>query len=174
MTEVDVKIDSKAEAMRFVHKMVSWEMQYPRFVEREALKLVKTIMLPVIKKRMKDFGYSRKIIDTTIVSRVEVDTDGFLDVVIESDYMTAKGYNVGTGREKGTKDHFIAPRIKKALSWIQDAIRRFSKGHWVKGITASNIIEKTIEEYTPQVQNRLNEATDQSIMEKVRPESMSW
>lgn len=164
----EIELNSRAETMRFIHRLTSWEMQYPRFVEIQAVRLVKGIILPIIKDRQRDFGYSPKIIRTTIVGDVHVDTDGFIEITIESDLMTATGYNIGTGREKGTIRHFIAPRFKKALSFIWQGIRRFSKGHWVKGITASNIIEKTIEEYTPELQDALNELTDQSLIEKVR------
>jgi hypothetical protein len=164
----EIELNSRAETMRFIHRVNGWSMQYPRFVESTGIKLVKQIILPIIKKRMADFGYSRKIINTTVVGSVRLDTDGFMEISIESDYMTATGYNVGTGREKGTRRHFIAPKFKKALSWIQNGFRRFSKGHWVKGITASNIIEKTIEQYQPSIQQMLDELTDESIMEKVK------
>lgn len=46
--------------------------------------------------------------------------------------------------EFGTKDHSIFPKYKKALSWIQEGQRRFSKGHKVKGIKASPFVEPAI------------------------------
>jgi len=36
----------------------------------------------------------------------------------------------------GTKRHWIQPVKAKALSWVQGGVRRFSKGHYVSGITA--------------------------------------
>lgn len=160
--------------MQFVFRLTKWEMQYPRFVEDRAKKLVEEIMLPEIKKRMEDFRYSKKIIDETIVGNVVVTDEGFLEVDIDSNYTTDKGFNVGTAREKGTRDHFIAPVIAQALSFILQgatglisAFRAFSKGHWVKGITKSNVIQKTVEEITPKVQAILNEDTDQSLITEV-------
>lgn len=38
--------------------------------------------------------------------------------------------------EEGTKKHKIMPIKAKVLSWIQNGIRRFSLGHWVRGIRA--------------------------------------
>lgn len=170
----EVTLRSREDIFKFVFKLTQWGMQYPRFVDERGKQLVIELMLPEIKKRMKDFNYSSKIIDATIVTDVEVHQEGFMEIAIDSDYTADNNFNVGTAREKGTKDHFIAPVIAQALSFILQgatglisAFRVFSKGHWVKGITASNVIEKTIEELTPKVQEALNAETDQSLIEKV-------
>lgn len=47
-------------------------------------------------------------------------------------------------REHGTKRHWIAPRVKLALSWITQGVRLFSKGHYVSGIKSLHIIEDTV------------------------------
>lgn len=161
--------------MQLVFRMTQFEMQYPRWVQEHGKKLVEQIILPVIKKRMVEFNYSQKIINATTVKDVLVDTDGFMDINIESEYKTETGFDVAEAREKGTKDHWVAPVIKKALSFLLQgatglisAFRVFSKGHWVKGIRKSNVIEKTIEELTPQLQAKLNEETDTFFLEKVR------
>lgn len=160
--------------MKFVFKITQWEMQYPRFVEERGKQLVIELMLPEIKKRMKDFNYSQKIIDATKVTAVEVHIEGFMEITIDSDYRADSGFEVGTAREKGTRAHFIAPVVARALSFILQgatglisAFRVFSKGHWVKGITASNVITKTVEELTPKVQEALNFEMDESIKEKI-------
>jgi hypothetical protein len=41
----------------------------------------------------------------------------------------------------GTKDHFVAPKDKKALRWAGDGKFFFSKGHRVKGILSDNYLE---------------------------------
>ena len=164
-TEITVK--SREDLMKLVFRITQFEMQYPRFVQERGKKLVEEIILPVIKKRMADFNYSPKIINETTVGDIYVDTDGFMEINIDSTYKAESGFDVAEAREKGTIRHWIAPVIKKALSFIIESIRVFSKGHWVKGITKSNIIEKTVEEFTPRVQTRLNEETDQFLIDKV-------
>jgi len=161
--------------MQLVFRITQFEMQYPRWVQEHGKKLVEQIMLPVIKKRMAEFNYSQKIINATTVQDVYVDTDGFMEIDIESEFKTETGYDVAKGREEGTKRHWVAPVIKKALSFliqgatgIIGAFRVFSKGHWVKGIKKSNVIRKTIEELTPKLQSQLNEETDNFFLEKVR------
>lgn len=43
--------------------------------------------------------------------------------------------------EEGTKRHWIEPVAKKALHWIQEGISRFSRGHYVRGITARHVFK---------------------------------
>lgn len=171
----DIKIRTKEERMNLIFKLTQFEMQYPRFVEQRGIELVKSIIIPKIKQRMRDFNYSKKIIDAVVVSGVHVDTEGFMDIMIDNTYKTDDGFDVALAREEGTKDHFIAPIKKRALSFLLQGIggiissfRAFSKGHWVRGIRRSNIIEKTVEEMTPQIQARLNEETDTFLINKVR------
>ena len=165
----DIVIRSKEEAIQLVFRLTQFEMQYPRWVKEKGIQLVKDTILPTIKKRMADFNYSPKIIDGTTIADVLVDTDGFMEIEIDSTYKTESGFDVAEAREKGTRTHWVAPVIKKALSFIIEGIRVFSKGHWVKGIFKSNVIEKTIEELTPRLQVRLNEETDEFFLQKVRP-----
>lgn len=40
--------------------------------------------------------------------------------------------------DMGTSAHWVFPVNKLALSWVEDGIRYFSKGHQVSGITASH------------------------------------
>lgn len=160
--------------MQLVFRITQFNIQYPRFIRDRGKRLVEQIILPKIKQRMADFNYSPKIIKGTTVQDVLVDTNGFMDIDIVSEFKTESGFDVAKAREKGTKDHFVAPIIKKALSFLLQgatgiigAFRVFSKGHWVKGIRKSNVIEKTIEEFTPQVQASLNVETDEFFLKKV-------
>lgn len=43
----------------------------------------------------------------------------------------------------GTKDHYISPVKAKALHWKQSRKDYFSKGHWVRGIQATNFFRIT-------------------------------
>ncbi len=141
-------------------------MQYPRWVRSTAKKVLDDVILTKIHQRMKDFGYSEEIIKNTKLS-IKIADEGELEYEVVSKLMRNK-YDVAKGREEGTKDHFIAPINAQALSWIVGGfIRAFSKGHWVKGITKSNIIEKTMDEFEPKAQARLDLLTDQFVSEKL-------
>lgn len=162
--------------MQLMFRMTKFGMQYPRWVEDHGKKLAEEIILTEIKKRMADFNYSPKIIKATTIEEVTFNTDGFMDIAVDSDYKADTGFDVAEAREKGTKDHFVAPVIAKALSFILQgatgiigSFRVFSKGHWVKGITKTNVIEKTIKELTPRLQARLNEETDAHFIDEVKP-----
>ncbi len=174
MSTREVTLRNREDIFDFVFRITNWEMQYPEFVKKKGIQLVNEIILPEIKKRMKDFNYSQKIIDGTNVINVEVHEEGFIEIEIESTLIVNNGFDAATAREEGTKRHFIAPIRAKALSFILQgatglisAFRVFSKGHWVKGITKSNVIEKTVEEMTPVIQQRLNEETDRSLTERI-------
>lgn len=43
----------------------------------------------------------------------------------------------------GSRRHFIAPRSALALSWVDDGVRYFSKGHYVSGVQARHFAERT-------------------------------
>ena len=61
------------------------------------------------------------------------------------------------------------PVNAKALSFVVGGfIRAFSKGHFVRGITATNVVQKTVQEKIPEAQARLNEATDLFISRSMR------
>ena len=118
---------------------------------------------------MKSFGYSQKIIDGTTIENITINRTGSMSFDVVSDYDSESGFDVAKAREKGTVRHFIKPVNAKALSFIAAGfIRGFSKGHWVRGITATNVVSKTVQEKTPEAQARLNEATDRFIARSVR------
>jgi hypothetical protein len=63
--------------------------------------------------------------------------------------------------DHGTKRHFIKPKKKKALHWVQAGIGYFSKGHWVSGIKKReymlNIRKKFMDQYRKNMQNAIEE-----------------
>ena len=156
---MSIDIKSKPDAMRAVFNAVRFRMQYPSWVTIQAAKVSNEIIVDEVHKRMRDFEYSQKIIDETFLSDFRL-SDGQIEFDVISNYKAESGFDVALAREKGTSRHFIAPIFKVALSWIMLGIRRFSKGHWVRGITASNVIEKTVDEMMPIAQARLDEDTD--------------
>ena len=149
------------DGMKLVFNLTRFKMQYPRFVETVGIKIAEEEILRPIHARMKDFRYSPKIIAATRIEDVKITNDGQLIFDVISDYESETGFDVSRAREEGTKRHFIKPVTAKALRWIVGGfVVAFSKGHWVKGITKSNVIAKTIVEMTPIAQERLNVETD--------------
>ena len=159
-----VEIKSSNDALKILFNLQRFEMTYPRFLDLEVRKLVEKTVLPVTKKLMNDFRYSQKIIDGTKVGKIQVDSEGFLEFEIVSD-LDRDGFDVAKGREEGTRDHFVGPTLKRALRFFIGSIIGFSKGHWVKGITRSNVIEKSIEITNIQLQSELNEISDNRLKE---------
>jgi hypothetical protein len=45
--------------------------------------------------------------------------------------------------DKGTRRHFVAPRNKKALHWVEQGEDRFSKGHFVSGVKPRKYLAET-------------------------------
>lgn len=68
-------------------------------------------------------------------------------VTLRVDYQTEEGKPLDRFLNRGTRGHFIRPRNKLALSWIQNGTRLFSKGHFVRGIKGKFVMEKTLREF---------------------------
>ena len=145
------------------------QVQYPRFLREEVKKIANDVILKPLHSRMRSFGYSQKIIDGTTIENLEIGRNGTLSFDVVSDYDSELGFDVAKAREEGTKSHFIKPVNAKALSFIAGGfIRAFSKGHFVRGITATNVVSKTVQEKIPEAQARLNEATRVFISRSMR------
>ena len=145
------------------------QVQYPRFLREQAAKIADDVILKPLHSRMRDFGYSQKIIQGTTIENIIIGKNGTMSFDVVSDYDSESGFSVATAREKGTARHFVKPVNAKALSFIVGGfIRAFSKGHFVRGITATNVVQKTVQEKIPEAQARLNEATDLFISRSMR------
>lgn len=59
--------------------------------------------------------------------------------------------------EEGTKRHFIKPRLRKALRWVQDGIKYFSKGHYISGIQARHVFSEGFKKGYPEFKEKLAE-----------------
>lgn len=165
IVDLALPVDSSKQA--FV--VMKTQVQYPRFLREELKNIAEQVILKPLHSRMKSFGYSQKIIDGTTIENITINRTGSMSFDVVSDYDSESGFDVAKAREKGTVRHFIKPVNAKALSFIAAGfIRGFSKGHWVRGITATNVVSKTVQEKTPEAQARLNEATDRFIARNMR------
>ena len=57
--------------------------------------------------------------------------------------------------EEGTPDHPILPKRKKALMWIHNGIKFFSKGHWISGIQARHVFSEGFRKGYPEFKKKL-------------------
>lgn len=139
------------------------KIQFPQFQAHTLNRLVDSMILKTIHERMRDFGYSEKIIDGTKVSGINVISNKRFRIFFRSEYFADSGFDVALAREKGTTRHFIEPisigspffKKPEALHWDDN---KFSKGHFVNGIPASHIIERTLDEVAESFLDEYNRA----------------
>jgi len=157
------------DSSKRVFLIMKTQVQYPRFLREQAKKIAEDVILKPLHSRMQSFGYSKKIIDGTTIENLTIGRNGTMSFDVVSDYASESGFDVALARETGTRSHFVRPVNVKALSFIAvGLIRAFSKGHWVRGITPTNVVRKTVQEKIPEAQTRLNEATDLFISRSMR------
>lgn len=156
-------MSSNEKKLKRVFNIMQIKLQYPRFLDITATKIANEVILDAIQQRMKARKYSSKIIERTFIEKVEVNRAGIISFDVVSDFKSEKNFDVADAREKGTFGVFVLPVLKKALRWINDGIARFSKGHFRRGISASNIIDLTVEERLPLAQEQLDQETDEFL-----------
>ena len=124
------------------------------FAKNKAKELANKIIVDEITNQMQANEFSEKIWKNTFLSDdVIIDTNkGKIYLKIRSVYKTESGFDVALAREHGTRRHWIAPRVKLALSWITQGVRLFSKGHYVSGIKSLHIIEDTVKSKRKELQ----------------------
>lgn len=144
---VKIKISSVSELKNLTKKMEALQRTLP-FIQKIALeKAADETLLTEIHRQMETEGISKKIIETTYVGDTEIIDGSVARVHIISDYVPDNGFDVGEGREEGTKDHMIRPVKKKALFWIDKNTgkKRFDPiGHIVSGLPRLLIVERTL------------------------------
>ena len=122
----------------------SVKLQLPQFQAVTIRKLSEQIVLNQVHERMRDFGYSDKIIAGTTVNNIEILSEKRFQIFFKSEYFSSSGFDVAVAREKGTRSVFVKPVTKKALHFDGN---KFSKGHYRDGIIASNIIRDTLDDF---------------------------
>jgi len=137
------KVKSLDESREFQRITKSVKIQLVQFQANTINRLAENLILSTIHERMRDFGYSEKIIQGTTVSGVNIISSKKFRIFFHSEYFGDNNFDVAVGREKGTTDHFIKPDKKKALFFGGN---KFSKGHFVSGIIPSHIIERTLDD----------------------------
>lgn len=140
---------------RFLHLRTDW-------LKVKVAQLANQMIIDPIVEEMKRMGVSEKIYrNVKLLTPTITPKNIFLRV--HSEFFAENGFDVALAREKGTDQdnggkHWIRPKEKKALKWIEQGNARFSGGHQVSGLPRLNIIQKTIERKQYDLQQKLNEA----------------
>lgn len=141
----------------FRRRLPGLRLQLAAYQRNRILKLANEVIMDEITRRMEARKIHKKIIQGTAIAGAEHTGPRTVRIRFRSEYFSDEGFDVALAREKGTRRHWVAPVKKKALSWIQAGVRRFSKGHYVSGLPEYRTIRETIEERGPEFVRRYNE-----------------
>ena len=136
-------------------KQIRFQHLYKDFLKVKITELINKLIVDPIVEEMRRAGVSEKIYRNVIVRYVNVTEDG-IHAEIYNEYYSDEGFDVALAREEGTEDHWIRPRKKQSLSWIQDGKRMSSGGHKVTGLPRLKIIPKMIERGELALQEQIN------------------
>ena len=67
--------------------------------------------------------------------------------------------------EEGTERHFIKPKFKKALKFVQDGLKFFSKGHYVSGLQARHVFQDGLQKGYPEFKKKLTQELEDYVEE---------
>ena len=153
-------IPSTGEVRAYRNKVSHLKNNADYIFLRSAERWVNELIVDKIQDKMRENNFSQKIwMGTKIISsRIE---NNQAIVTIQNYYFSESGFDVAVAREYGTKDHWVRPTVKLALSWIQQGKRLFSKGHMVSGIKSLYIIRDVIKEQMPEVKRKIDEDFDE-------------
>lgn len=126
---------------------------------RSAEYWVNVLIVDNITDKMRENNFSQKVWMGTKIISSKIERDQII-VTIQNYYFSDSGFDVAIAREYGTKDHWVRPKFKNLLSWIQEGRRLFSKGHIVSGIKSLHIIRDVVKEQLPEVQKKIEEDLD--------------
>lgn len=155
-------IPSVAWAKDYQFKRIRFRHIYKDFLKVKVAELANKLIVDPVVEEMRREGVSRKIYENVQLMPVIINENGIF-LRIHSEYFADNGFDVALAREEGTdneKDdhkHWVRPREKSRLSWIQDGKRRSSYGHKVTGLPKLNIIQKIIERNSYELQQQLND-----------------
>ena len=141
-------------------RLDSYSFRVQGWLRKNAWSIAQRTMGEEFLRLCDDRGMTERYKQSLVIETEESGTG--VKVKLYVDYKDRDGKNIPLDLyfEHGTKDHWIEPKNKKALHWIdtggsspqaiyskgdfsQAGISRFSKGHYVKGIEARNIMTDT-------------------------------
>ena len=151
-----IKLNSIQDIQQLRSRLTGIKIQLVVFQRHTITKLANQIIVKAIHNKMHEAGFSKKIIKSTYLEKIEIIGKRKVRLFFRSEYFASTGFDVALAREEGTIRHFIKPVKKKALyggaKWPY-----FSKGHWVSGIPALHIVEETVKALSGVLQTRYNQ-----------------
>ena len=132
------------------------------FIDFELLNIANKTLVKTIREEAE-----KKDLPERYIKNIKSDFDGtYLWIWVEF-----KGKNnepLDEYFEEGTRRHFIAPKIKKALKWVKDEAKFFSKGHYIRGIQAKHVfadgLAKGYPEFKTQLKNEIEDYLTETRM----------
>lgn len=160
-----VKFRTIDDIKQFRIKIQGIKLQLPAFTNVTIRKLGNLFILDTIHNRMKSAGFSQKIIDGTILSRIQLISKRKVRLFFVSEYFAESGFDVALAREDGTKTHRVEP-LSVGSPFFEKPVALhggskwpfFSKGHDVSGIVALQIVKRTVKELSAPLQDEYNRA----------------
>lgn len=159
----EIEIKTESDVMDLVFKLTRFEMQYPKMVTTDAMLVVNEEIVDKIRDTMEEKGYSDKIIQKVRAELVTIDTDGFVEIDIISDFETDESFDVAKMMEEGRVAYKILPRIKDMLKWIFE-------GRWISKHEVNmpqrpgdKIFDSVFDEMEDIAQDRLDDKLDEKL-----------
>jgi hypothetical protein len=160
----EVEIKTKDDAMELVFRLTRFEMQYPKFAQQKAEELINKYYVDPIRQKMEEKGYSKKISERVRAEFVTIDTDGYIEFDIISDFESDEGFDVAKMMEEGRIAYRVVPKVKKWLHWIEQGVSIFRKKSDIPRREGDDFINKTLDEMQEEVQTRLSDETDRNLI----------
>lgn len=146
-------------------KVAQLKLQYSGFAVFTATRIIEQEIIDEIHSKMESANISKKIIQTTFLNKkvmsVGAKSKKSLLFYVTSNYVSDSGFPVAIMIERGRKEYDVYPVKKKMLSWLKDGIRHAALHVHIPVYPARRIIENTIRDKRPVVQQKLDEATVQ-------------
>ena len=155
-------IPSIGEVQKYKNNIAHLKNNTNDILLRSAERWVNELIVDTIQDKMRENNFSQKIWMSTKIINSRIENNQVI-VTIQNYYFSETGFDVAVAREYGTKDHWIRPRFKQVLSWIQEGKRLFSRGHIVSGIKSLLIIKNTVKDQMPEVQDKIDEDMQEFI-----------
>ena len=154
-----IQLRTIEDIKRFRTKITGLKIQLFQFQATTLRKFADIIITEKIHQKMRDAGFSEKIIEGTFLDNIELMGGKKVRLFFRSVYFSETGFDVALGREESTDRHFIKPKNVKALHG-GDKWPFFSKGHWVDGMVALFIVRDTVKQMKESLQDEYNRQQD--------------
>ena len=171
--QISIKLRTIKDIHLFRKKVTGIKIQLVDFQKYTIRKFANLVITNAIHRKMAEAGFSIKIIRGTYLDNIEMIGTKTVRLFFRSEYFASTGFDVAVAREEGTRDHWIegnpvlafesgGPQSgnKKAIysknSSAQKGEMIFSKGHYVSGLEELRIVEQTVKQMTPALQDDYN------------------